>query len=96
TKVELSRDKRYCTAYISILGKPQEQKKIMKGLESARGFIQMKLGRRLELKHIPSLRLVQDYSIERSIMMEQLMQQAASEYSNNDNIQEEKESAHES
>ena len=85
TKIELSKDKRYCTAYISILGKPEEQKRIMKGLESARGFIQTKLGKRLELKHIPILKFVQDHSIEKSIMMEKLFREFnnTSEQTNN-------------
>jgi len=85
TKIELSKDKRYCTAYISVLGKPEEQKKIMKGLESARGFIQTKLGKRLELRHIPILKFVQDRSIEKSIMMEKLFREFHNNTEENEN-----------
>lgn len=76
TKVELSKDNRYCTAYISILGEPTQQRTVMRGIEHARGFIQSKLGERLALRYIPSLKFVQDYSIEKSVAMSVLLREA--------------------
>lgn len=75
TKVELSKDNRYCTAYISILGEKPQQRTVMRGIEHAKVHIQNKLGNRLDLRHTPILKFVEDHSIEKSIEMSKLLKE---------------------
>ena len=76
TKVELTDDYRYCTAHISILGDSTRQRTVMRGLQHARGFLQTRLGSKLALRHVPILRLKQDRSIEKSVELSTLIDQA--------------------
>ena len=71
TKVKLSRDFRYCTVSVSMLGSPSQQRTSMRGLEHSKGFIQKKLGARLSLRHVPILTFEQDYSIEKSFEIQE-------------------------
>ena len=79
TKIKLSKDNRYCTVYISILGNPNQQRTVMRGIEHAQGFIQAKLGERLSMRYTPILRFEEDFSIEKSIEISKLIQKAQSD-----------------
>ena len=88
TKVKLSKDKRYCTAYISVLGSPSEQRTVMRGIQHARGYVQKTLGSRLALRYIPILTFEQDFSIEKSIAVNQLLKETIVDPSNIDESRE--------
>lgn len=75
TKVELSKDNRYCSVYVSILGDKPQQRTVMRGIEHAKGHIQTKLGDRLALRHTPILKFVEDHSIEKSIEMSRMLRE---------------------
>lgn len=64
TDVILSKDMRQAKVYVSIYGKEEEKKESFKGLNSASGFIQAELGRRLRLRYAPKLNFFLDSSIE--------------------------------
>jgi ribosome-binding factor A len=61
---------------VSVLGKPDEQKTSIEGLNSAKGLIRHELGRRLEnLKFSPQLRFELDPSIEYSVHINELLKE---------------------
>lgn len=60
TRVELSPDSRYVNVHVSIMGSEAEAGKTMQGLASARGMIQSRLARELDIRQCPLLRFEHD------------------------------------
>ena len=77
TRVELSPDLRYADVYLSVMGTDAESKKTMTGLESARGMIQTRLARRLDIRKCPILRFHLDVGIKVAIETFRQLQEAA-------------------
>lgn len=84
TKVDVSPDLRYATVYVSALGGAGQQRAVLRGLDSARGLIQRRIGRSLGLRETPILRFRFDPSIERSIEMSRILDQVARELAEHD------------
>ena len=53
--VRLSRDGRTAQVVVSVIGSEKDKSNVIRGLESARGYIQMRLGKELRVKYIPHL-----------------------------------------
>lgn len=62
--VDITRDLRWCKAYISVLGNEQVRQDALSGLKSAAGFVRKELARRLRLRYTPEIIFVSDNSIE--------------------------------
>src|SRR5258706_13268983 len=76
TSVRMSPGLRSGRVRVSVLGKPEQQKASIEGLESARGVIRHELGKRLEnLKFSPDLRFELDSSIEYSVHINELLKE---------------------
>ena len=80
TKVDLSPDLKYATIYVSVLGEEPKRRTVLRGLDSARGLIQKRLGRAIRLRETPTIRFEFDPSIEKSIAMSRLIDQAVAEF----------------
>jgi len=53
--VNLAKDSRTAKVIVSVIGSEKEKKEALKGLESAKGYIQMRLGKEIRVKYIPRL-----------------------------------------
>lgn len=62
--VNVTKDLKFAKAYISVLGKEEEQKDAMDALKSASGFIRKEVGRRINLRNTPEFTFILDNSIE--------------------------------
>jgi ribosome-binding factor A len=51
--VNLSKDLKTATVVVSVIGSEKEKRNVVKGLESARGYIQMRVGKELRVKYVP-------------------------------------------
>ncbi len=69
TRVEVSGDLGYAKVYVSSFMKETETKQGVRGLESAAGFIQSTLGKKLRLRQFPKLSFVFDESIREGFEM---------------------------
>lgn len=65
--VEVPSDLRTAKVYISILGDDKEERLSLKGLESARGWIQSRIADELQLRLTPILTFTVDQGIKKSI-----------------------------
>jgi ribosome-binding factor A len=74
TKVTVSEDCRFAKVYYSVTGTPEERKRSMRGLDSAKGYVRKELGRRIRLRYTPEIMFQFDPSIEYAIHMEELIQ----------------------
>lgn len=60
TRVELSPDLLQVKVYVSVMGTDGEARTTLKGLESARGMVQTRLARQLDIRQCPELRFYLD------------------------------------
>src|SRR3954466_5232481 len=67
TRAEVSGDLQHAKIYVSIMGSDKEQQLCMHGLRHAAGFIQSKLGSRLQTRFTPVVRFVIDQGVKNSI-----------------------------
>lgn len=68
-RVEITSDLSYGKVYVSSFMSHKETLKGVKGLESAAGFIQTKLSKKLRLRQFPKLTFIMDSSIEEGFEM---------------------------
>src|SRR5438309_5532336 len=76
TRTEVSGDLQHAKVYVSIMGTPKEQELCMHGLANAAGFIQSKLGDRLQTRFTPVIRFVLDQGVKNSIEISRLINEA--------------------
>ena len=77
TKAEVTPDLKRAKIYISILGGDDvTQKKTLRGLENAKGFIQTKVGACLQIRYTPLLTFCLDESIKKSAHISKLIDEA--------------------
>src|SRR5579885_1108949 len=76
TRAEVSGDLQHAKVYVSVMGTPAEQKRTLRGLQHAAGFVQAKLAKRLQTRFTPVLRFVLDEGVKKSIEMSRLIQEA--------------------
>ncbi len=67
TRVEMSPDMKSAHVYVSIMGTDAEAATSMKGLNSARGLIQTRLAKQLNIRQCPIVRFHLDLGIKRAI-----------------------------
>ena len=77
TGVRVSPDLREGTVYVSVLGSEKKRLKSLAVLEAARGRLQTRVGRELDLKRTPQLAFEYDPSVERGVRMTKLINELA-------------------
>jgi ribosome-binding factor A len=76
TRVEVSGDLQHAKIYVSLMGTEREQALCMHGLEHAAGFVQSKIGSRLQTRFTPVVRFVLDKGVKNSIEVARLINEA--------------------
>ena len=79
TGVEVSRDLRHASVFVSVLGAENEGSTALGILNKASGFVRSELGGRVELKHTPELRFKIDKSLDRSMRISEVLRQIQDE-----------------
>src|SRR5690606_15042762 len=64
TRVEVSADIRYATAYVSVFGTDEEQSESLVALNNAAGYIRHELAPKLTMRSVPVIRFKLDRSME--------------------------------
>ena len=76
TAVDLSRDLGVAKVYYSLLNPDDDPQPVQEGLQRASGFLRGRLGKSLDIRHVPELRFVHDDSIARGAEMARLIDSA--------------------
>jgi len=71
--VDTTSDLKFCKVYLSVLGL-EDEKRLLKGLESAAGHLRRALGRALDLRHTPELTFKLDKSMEHGAHVSKILQ----------------------
>jgi ribosome-binding factor A len=73
TDVEVTRDLRYATVYVSIFGESEAVQQSLAALTSGTGFVRSELGKRLKLRYTPELAFKLDESAQRGAAIDALI-----------------------
>jgi ribosome-binding factor A len=73
TRAEVSADLQHAKVYISVLGSERDAKLTMHGLQSASGFIQKKLGDRMQTRYVPVVQFFIDEGVKNSLEIARLL-----------------------
>jgi ribosome-binding factor A len=76
TAVDLSRDLGVAKVYYSLLNPDDDPRPVQEGLQRASGFLRGRLGKTLEIRHVPELRFQHDDSIAHGVEMSRLIDSA--------------------
>lgn len=75
TAVEVSKDYESAKVYYTVMGDDDEKEESRKGLISAGNFLRKTISRQLKLRNAPELRFVYDDTLDRSIRVEEAIQE---------------------
>lgn len=73
TDVEVTRDLRHATIFVSVLGDEEQQEGAIEGLRSASGYIRSEVGKAIQLRAVPELHFKLDKSLEKGANILALM-----------------------
>jgi ribosome-binding factor A len=73
TYVEVSPDMRQAKIHVSVMGDETRQQLSLRGLESAAGFLQSKVAKRIDTRYTPRLLFVLDLGVKRSIEISRIL-----------------------
>jgi ribosome-binding factor A len=76
TGAKMSPDLREASVWVSIHGEEKVRKETLAGLESAAGYLQTEVARRLKLRHTPHLRFRYDESVAEGDKIDRLLKEA--------------------
>ncbi len=76
TRTEVSGDLQHAKIFVSVMGTPKEQQLTMHGLKHASGYVQSKLGNRLQTRFTPVVQFVLDQGVKNSIEVSRLINEA--------------------
>ncbi|MGI6576373.1 MAG: 30S ribosome-binding factor RbfA [bacterium] len=81
TDVNITSDLRQAKVYVSVFGNEEAKKRTMAGLERARNYLRLEIGRRIRLRYTPELIFVLDESIEKGVHLKELLDRLEQEES---------------
>ncbi len=79
TGVEVAPDMRQAKVYVSVMGNEVKQNLSLRGLQSAAGFLQSKVAKRIDTRYTPRLQFVLDQGVKKQIEVSQILGRVLSE-----------------
>lgn len=73
TYVEMSPDMRQAKVHVSVMGNETKQRLSLAGLQSAAGFLQSKVAKRIDTRYTPRLQFVLDMGVKKSIQIAEIL-----------------------
>jgi ribosome-binding factor A len=77
TSVEVTSDLREAKVHVSIRGDENQQRLSLHGLRSAAGYLQQKVGCRIETRYTPKLRFELDLGVKKSLEITRILDELA-------------------
>jgi ribosome-binding factor A len=79
TKVEVAPDMRQAKVYVSVMGNQSKQDLSLRGLQSAAGYLQSKVARRIDTRYTPKLLFVLDEGVKKQLEVSQILSRVLKE-----------------
>ncbi len=73
TYVEVSGDMRHAKVHVSVMGDETKQSLCLRGLQNSAGYLQTKLGKRIESRYTPRLEFILDQGVKKSIEISKIL-----------------------
>ncbi|MBX7073173.1 MAG: 30S ribosome-binding factor RbfA [Pirellulales bacterium] len=73
THVEVAPDMRHAKVHVSVMGNETKQNLSLRGLESAAGYLQSKIAKRIDTRYTPRLQFVLDQGVKKSIEISRIL-----------------------
>lgn len=73
TRAETAADLQHAKVYVSIMGSEAEQRRILRALQNAAGFVQSRLGDRMSTRFLPLLTFVIDEGVKKSLEVARIL-----------------------
>jgi len=73
TYVEVSPDMRQAKVHVSVMGDEKKQRLCLHGLQNSAGYLQRKVGDRIETRYTPRLQFELDMGVKKSIEIAQIL-----------------------
>src|SRR5215211_8322830 len=74
THVEVSPDMRQAKVHVSVMGDEKAQQLCLHGLQSAAGFLQQKIAKRIDTRYTPRIMFELDMGVKKSIAIARLLE----------------------
>ncbi|RLL82578.1 ribosome-binding factor A [Mesotoga sp. H07pep.5.4] len=84
-RVELTKDKRFATVYVSLMGPDDKKKKLVEKLNEDKGFFRTAIAKNIRLFKAPEIRFKEDTGIEASLRVAKLLEQIEKEKNDTEN-----------
>lgn len=88
TRVEVAGDMRNAKVFVSVMGDESKENLCLHGLKNAAGFLQQKVGQRIDTRYIPRLSFEIDKGVKNSLKVAALLNQIREEQSQRDPLAE--------
>ncbi len=75
TLVEVSPDMRVAKVNVSVMGDETKQNLCLRGLQSSAGYLQKKVGKRIDTRYTPRITFVLDEGIKHSLMVTKILEE---------------------
>lgn len=75
TYVEVSKDLRQAKVHVSVMGDEKKQQLSLAGLRHSAGFLQQKIGNRLETRYIPRIQFELDQGVKHSLAVARILEE---------------------
>jgi ribosome-binding factor A len=73
TFVELSADMRNAKVHVSVMGDEKKQNLCLRGLQSSVGFLQSKVGKRIDTRYVPRIQFELDRGIKNAMIVTRIL-----------------------
>ncbi len=79
TKVEVTEDMRQAKVYFTVLGGEGKERNALRGLQSAAGFLQSKIARRIDTRYTPTLQFSVDQGVKNLMAVTKILEDERAE-----------------
>ena len=87
--VEVSGDMRLAKVHVTVMGDETKQNLCLHGLQNASGYLQRKVGQRIDTRYTPRIKFILDQSVKHSIEVSRILEKVLpKDDSSNDKVEE--------
>jgi len=79
TYVEVSADLRHAKVHVSVMGDDAKQTLSVRGLQNAAGFLQQKIGNRIDTRYTPKIKFILDQGVKHSLEVTRILDEVLPE-----------------
>lgn len=75
TFVEVAADMRMAKVHVSVMGDETKQNLCLRGLQNSAGFLQSKVGKRIDTRYTPKIQFVLDKGMQHAMMVTRILEE---------------------